>query len=1563
MSSATQPSLALLSINVNGLGQKAKRLTLFSSLIDGPWDIIVLQETHHTDEEQGIRWTREGAGHGRPWPGTCYWAAGTSASRGVAILFRDRVSLEDTAQHSLTATQHQGRILRVDFSWQQQPLTIVAVYAPSTATDRQGFFRDLLLPVIPHHGHVLMGGDLNCVGTDLDVTPNAAGRRRTGYVQGLQLVEDTFGLTDAWREQHPGVRQITHTCAADSSGARLDRWLVSTDILHHVRHTDIIMGLPGDHLGVVITIHSPTGQSRGPAPWSFPMQLLDDPAYVAELTDLVQQTLQQHPVCQTYSHGQRWDALKRDIRDHCTEYSRLDRLRQTAETAVLRRRAAETRRAFTEAPTTESHLSLWQQAHRDLQQHLHDRAQAAAVRAGVLWQDYGEQSTFYFYHLGRQRQLATTFTQVRASSGETFSLSDPQGRVAAGQALAEHFSSASPHGLFTPQPTCSAAQQEMLGAVDTCLSEEAAQACEGTEPITLDELKESLAALSRGKQPGSDGLPYEFYQQLWNLLGNILLDVFLEAFHSGDSGSLTSSQVQGTITLLYKGKGSRADPGSYRPITLLNTDVKLLAKTLTDRWAAHIGTVVDSTQTAFLPGRWIGDNVLAHLEEMEYLETAKEPGCVAFLDFSKAYDRLDRQWVLMCMQKLGFGTSALRWVGLLHTHLTARVRFNAWHSPTFPVDTGLAQGSPLSPLLFVIAAQPLAAHLRLQTLSGVLQPISRPDGSAAPPCHQHADDTTLHLKSRQDLQTALETSIQPFCLASGSSLNAGKSQAMMLGGDDFHGLDPGSGISFIQRGQSLRHLGIRLSTEPQTAALETYTAILGAVRQVACHWVSRQLTLIGRVHVAKQVLASKVTYHATFIPIPSTVAKELTTCLVKFVSGAGPSLRPARQVFALPWEQGGMRLIQLPDIEAALQAKVVSRLFEPERLVWKDFAALHLSRSRQWLLNHPHVHPRTVDLLGYGVRMILGTRRTQDLGVQSLRFRAYIRAYRRLSPHRLVQPASLSRIQLDVEPLFYNLQVTEEGRPLTPTGDLLLAAQMGVTDVGHLHLPPPGVDSTLVSRLLDALPDSWRGKLQTEQSSTDWFQQQGPPGVIIERLQSQTVQAQPFYRAYAVADDGRMTVLPQCPQVSPADMSPRVVVMWDPSRPWRPGRRRAAGGLSPYLLGSPSASCMDPHLWGIGSRPLQDLVVREATTRLTVMAAVQKGTLLPASASCLPAAWDTDDRGLSVIQARWLDKISARQSLVQTASPPGSCRSASDAFGPDYASGAPWMNLYPGYRTHWRDRQAEQEDQPAPAFTPELPPDDTVDPAAPLQATQEPWSAVWSRLHQHGLDRSHRLLAWQILHVVVPCGASLAFWTLSQGEQCTDEEIMCPHCQPQHIPETITHMFLECPIAAALWQWVAQLWAAFSGGQAPPATAQVLLADDQSQWQPSTGLQLVWTQIRIATLTALRDGAIRRRRGLPASAVSAAASLLQMIRAAISRDWRRVQFTGPEQLTAGICCSSWLRGRHPFITAQQFGSTWALRGVLCSVNQSNTLLVHLNLTSPVHFTGSGEGGGPMAGLV
>ena len=80
MSVKSAPSLALLSLNVNGLGNKAKRLTLFHTLIQGSWDVILLQETHHRDDEQGLQWSREGAGEGRPWPGVSFWGHGTTAS-------------------------------------------------------------------------------------------------------------------------------------------------------------------------------------------------------------------------------------------------------------------------------------------------------------------------------------------------------------------------------------------------------------------------------------------------------------------------------------------------------------------------------------------------------------------------------------------------------------------------------------------------------------------------------------------------------------------------------------------------------------------------------------------------------------------------------------------------------------------------------------------------------------------------------------------------------------------------------------------------------------------------------------------------------------------------------------------------------------------------------------------------------------------------------------------------------------------------------------------------------------------------------------------------------------------------------------------------------------------------------------------------------------------------------------------------------------------------------------------------------------------------------------------
>ena len=1045
MSSSTRPSLSLLTLNVNGLGSAAKRRTLFNMLMDGPWDVIVLQETHHTDREQGIRWAGEGAGEGRPWDGDSYWAHGTSASRGVAILTRARAILTDAA---LQDDDPSRRILRLDFSWASLPISVVCVYAPSSAEERSAFYARRLLPALPVNRNVVMGGDYNCVASDLDVTQNALGSRRVGYAGGLQLVEETHGLHDAWMELHPGLRGITHTCASNLSGGRLDRWLLSSSLLPSLGKAEEVLGLPGDHQAVAIRLTSPAGAARGPGGWLFPLALLDDARYVAEARAFITSFLEDTPVTDACTHGHRWDALKRAIRDHAAVYfmGSKQRARQVARSLEASAQAAKVR--FLLSPEAPLALTDWQVAQARLQDYHTDRATAAATRAGILWQQYGEQSTFYFYHLAKQRQRSSALTSLQDNSqaNALVDLSSPEGRVQGGQILARHFSSASPQGLFAVRETSAEAQTAILASLDSRLTTDLTAVCDS--PLTLRDLSEALSKLPRGKHPGSDGLPYEFYQAFWPLLGPPLLAVFLEAFASA-AGSLTPTQLLGTVVLLYKGTGPRSDPASYRPITLLNADAKLLGKVLADRWGAPLSSVVDTTQTAFLPDRWIGDNILAHLEEVDYLESTQEPGCLVFLDFSKAYDRLDRNWVHRCMAALGFGPAARRWVSLLHDGLQCRVRYNGWLSPCFPVSSGLAQGSPLSPLLYVAAAQPLAAHLRQEARLGHITPISLPDGSPAPPCHQHADDTTLHLRTRADVSTALQGSINLFCAASGSRVNPHKSQGLVLGpGDDFSGVDTASGIPYSARGASVRHLGVRLSTDPVRAAQEMYTPILAAIRSTARHWASRQLTQLGRVHVAKQVLASKLTQHATFVRPPPQLLRELMSAVMQFVAGTGATRSlPSRLAFTLPWAQGGMRLVDLEVMIDSLQAKIIARLLEPDHLPWKAFFRTHFHRST----------------LQYGPRSLFLTKRTQDLGFQNRRATDYVASFRRLLPHRLVPPSSLTRDQVLREPLFYNAQVTENNLPLPATGVWLPMVLAGVTSAGHLLHPPPDLMSYPVS--------------------------------------------------------------------------------------------------------------------------------------------------------------------------------------------------------------------------------------------------------------------------------------------------------------------------------------------------------------------------------------------------------------------------------------------------------------------------------------------------------------------
>jgi hypothetical protein len=306
-----------------------------------------------------------------------------------------------------------------------------------------------------------------------------------------------------------------------------------------------------------------------------------------------------------------------------------------------------------------------------------------------------------------------------------------------------------------------------------------------------------------------DGLPYEFYFTFWEDLSTLLTAAVNEDFLS----SATAPEYDwrftvGIITLLFKGTVQKPLPddqvASYRPITLLNADYKLVAKAIAWRVAAALDSVVDETQTAFVPGRWIGDNVLCHMGIIDMLNpdpdqapssssmgrpprplaaagdgasAAAGPSaglppargtapvssaCILFLHFEKAYDKVAREWVFACFEKLGFGPFVMRWLRLLLQGTQAVVSFGGCFSRMFAVRSGAAQGSPLSPLLYVTAAQPLAAALRKLQRDGLIDSIRLPGGVVAPASHQHADDTSIHTATVEGAKRALDRAVLPF---------------------------------------------------------------------------------------------------------------------------------------------------------------------------------------------------------------------------------------------------------------------------------------------------------------------------------------------------------------------------------------------------------------------------------------------------------------------------------------------------------------------------------------------------------------------------------------------------------------------------------------------------------------------------------------------------------------------------------------------------------------------------------------------------------------------------------
>jgi len=812
------PVLGACTLNVGQGGLSPARLGAVLNWAEGsPHHIFFLQEcTGAASPFHAARHTR-GAELG--WRGHWFFEPGTPHSKGCMVLLKPTPHLQDPVQVACERPGARGRVLRVDVLLAGRPASLVCVYAPADPLQRPSFYAEVLpecLPA-PEARLVLLGGDLNCITSELDYcqpgAPRAAQRvAEPGAARLRQLMAGAGAaprLVDSWRRLHPHQVDVTHRSAASSTGARLDRWLLSPELDGWVLDAAVqpLRPVATDHLPAVVVLRPPPQVRLGPGLPRLSPLACDDP----ETRAVVRRELLAaggRLAAGPGPHGPPgawrmalWLQTKQRVL-HLVQ--RLER---------HRRREAERRRQGLEAGAraARAHWLAALAAHADGPTVAAAGVQASAAADAVV-RRHGEAGdrrldtcallghvywgpTYWFHSRARPPQLPTCVRRLQDGAGEPpITLDTAAGTAAALAVFTQHYSGARPGGVFAAKPHDADARRRLLDALDVRLSPPQALEAEGPGgdgALHADELTCAMQAQARGKAPGLDGLPVEFYAAFWAELCPLLHAAVLEAFHAAQPAAL-AALLAGVLTLVPK-PGKPADTvAGYRPITLLPVDARIVARAVADRLHVPLDLLVSVTQSAFIEGRDISDAVHYHWCLSEYMR-ARQPALYALLlDLAGAYDNVDWQLLQDTMRSMGFHARGhVQWARLLHSGATGRILLNGHLGPDFPITSGLLQGSGVSPLYWCIVLQPLDAQLRSLAAAGrVLTPLVPCSATAqgtvvlrpAFPMQAHADDIAAWGLS----PACVETVVGPdgcglLAAAGGPSLSAAKSLLQLLG--------------------------------------------------------------------------------------------------------------------------------------------------------------------------------------------------------------------------------------------------------------------------------------------------------------------------------------------------------------------------------------------------------------------------------------------------------------------------------------------------------------------------------------------------------------------------------------------------------------------------------------------------------------------------------------------------------------------------------------------------------------------------------------------------------------
>ena len=867
---ARAPALTIGSHNVRGI--RGKLDGLVETWQRAAYDVILVTETHLEEEFQfGIDQRLHDAG----WQ--AYWKHGTRRSAGVGILIRSclidsgAVTVVDCPPTVIAGGDYMGRCLSIRLSWGGHSFDCCVAYLHNDSTSQRAMITSVLAALQASQHPVVLGGDFNFVeDIGLDRMSLATGGSQQHPDIGVAACWQTTlpRLRDTFRMRHPGVRR--YTCFSRSSASRIDRIYVSPELSDNMVGSGVFCGAThSDHRPVSMRLLPAVATEQGPGRRTASIAFVKIPHLREQFGTFLEQESCNAPAVGT-AYLEWWQQLKDNFFAEALRLNRAARLlTRTAAVAAVEGEYATLLR-LVEAGEAGALPLLF-----EVQRRWREARDAAAAERrlpkGLL--HHGEQPSAGLTAAVRPPRQAAAIPAVRSADGRLCS-----GQAAA-QCMINYYK-----GISAVPTTSPAAQEEVLAAMSGQPQlDGAAAAVLGSGDISEREVHQAVKHMSASTTPGIDGIPLGLYQRYRHIFAPLLARLFISIWQVG---VVPDGFLAGLIACLHK-SGDRAESGNYRPITLLNTDYRILAKILANRLNPCLQRLIGPEQTAFLQRRHMGDNIIFLQSLPRLLDLYGITGCVVFCDFRKAYDTLDRGFLTAVLQQMGLGEGFIKWVRLLLSETYAAAKVNGFVSELELFEAGVRQGCPLAPLLYICVAHALLCFLKQRGV-GLDTPAGRFTAS------QYADDAEAVMEfTEQAVQHFVDT-MAVFAAASGQTLNLQKTRILPVGRRSMNVALPThlAGLRVVEEAEALGVTFRAWTGEAVVDWKEHVERLVASYGRLA----KRGLSIFGRASAASGYGLSAFLFHAEFCGAPPPVVlatiKRLTARLVAGDAAPGP-----RQIF------------------------------------------------------------------------------------------------------------------------------------------------------------------------------------------------------------------------------------------------------------------------------------------------------------------------------------------------------------------------------------------------------------------------------------------------------------------------------------------------------------------------------------------------------------------------------------------------------------------------------------------------------------------------------------------